>query len=128
MIYRYCVDAGFDIMPQREVTLVQSTFDYHMIEGKPDNLLGDKTNDSNPLDEEVRRQGVEMIAPQKPSRAKRKIQDGRRLRRYERPWIVERFFALIQLQQRLLLRWEYYPANFLGFVQHAALCILIKQF
>jgi hypothetical protein len=27
-----------------------------------------------------------------------------------------------------LVRWEYYPANFLGFVHLAALCILLKQF
>jgi hypothetical protein len=26
------------------------------------------------------------------------------------------------------VRWEYYPVNFLGFVQLAALCILLKQF
>ena len=52
----------------------------------------------------------------------------RRLRRYERRWIVERFFAWIQWQRRPLVRWEYNPLNFLGFVQLAALCILLKQF
>jgi len=26
------------------------------------------------------------------------------------------------------VRWDYYPINFLGFVQLAALCILLKQF
>jgi hypothetical protein len=26
------------------------------------------------------------------------------------------------------VRWEYYPINFLGFVQLAALCILLRQF
>jgi len=47
-------------------------------------------------------------------------QDGRRLRRYERRWLVERFFAWIQWQRRLLVRWEYYAENFLGFVQLAS--------
>ena len=55
-------------------------------------------------------------------------QDGRRLRRYERRWIVERFFAWIQWRRRLLVRWEYYPINFLGFVQLAAICIPLRQF
>jgi transposase len=55
-------------------------------------------------------------------------QDGRRLRRYERRWIVERLFAWIQWQRRLLVRSEYYPSNFLGFVQLAAPGILLKQF
>jgi transposase len=34
------------------------------------------------------------------------MQDGRRLRRYERRWIVERFFAWMQWRRRLLVRWE----------------------
>ena len=98
-----------------------------MIEAKPDNLIGDRAYDSDQLDAAFRAQGTEMIAPHRSNR-KRKTQDGRRLRRYERRWIVERFFAWIQWQRRLLVRWEYYPANFLGFVQLAALCILLKQF
>lgn len=31
------------------------------------------------------------------------------MRRYERRWIVERFFAWIQWQRRLPVRWEYQP-------------------
>jgi transposase len=111
-----------------EVTLVQLTFDFYMIEAKPQNLIGDKAYDSDPLDEELRKQGVEMISPHESNRTRQKTQDGRRLRRYERRWIVERFFAWIQWQRRLLVRWEYYPANFFGFVQLAALCIMLKQF
>ena len=107
---------------------MQLTFDFYMIEARPENLIGDRAYDSDPLDEQLRKQGTEMIAPHKSNRVKRKTQDGRRLRRYERRWIVERFFAWIQWQRRLLVRWEYYPSNFLGFVQLAALCILLKQF
>jgi transposase len=73
-----------------EVTLVQLTFDFYMIEAKPENLIGDRAYDSDQLDEQLRREGVEMIAPHRSTR-KRKTQDGRRLRRYERRWIVERF-------------------------------------
>src|SRR3984957_13950153 len=32
-----------------------------------------------------------------------------------RRWVVERFFAWIQWQRRILVRWEFYPKNFLGF-------------
>jgi hypothetical protein len=35
-----------------EVTLVQLTFDFYMIEAKPDNLIGDKAYDSDPLDQQ----------------------------------------------------------------------------
>jgi transposase len=111
-----------------EVTLVQLTFDFYMIEAKPDNLIGDRAYDSDKLDAQLRAEGVEMIWLHCSTRIKKKTQDGRRLRRYERRWIVERFFAWMQWQRRLLVRWEYYSSNFLGFVQLAALCILIKQF
>lgn len=112
-----------------EVTLVQLTFEFYMIEAKPENLIGDKAYDSDNLDEELRQQGVEMIAPHRSNRRKlRRTQDGRRLRRYERRWLVERFFSWIQWHRRILVRWEYYAQNFLGFVQLACALILLKQF
>ncbi len=50
-----------------------------------------------------------------------------KLRRYERRGLVERFFAWLQWQRRLLVRWEYYAGNFLGFVQLASIVILLRQ-
>lgn len=111
-----------------EVTLVQLSLDFYMIEAKPDNLVGDKAYDSDKLDDALRDQGIEMIAPHKQNRVAPATQDGRRLRRYQRRWLVERFFAWIQWQRRLLVRWEYYSANFLGFVQLATISILLRQF
>ena len=54
----------------------------------------------------MRAQGTEMFSLHKSNRTKRKTRDGRRLRQYERRWIVERFFAWIQWQRRRLVRWE----------------------
>ena len=34
-----------------------------MIEAKPENLIGDRAYDSDPLDAELRKDGIEMIAP-----------------------------------------------------------------
>ena len=100
-----------------------------MIEAKPENLIGDKAYDSDKLDEELREQGIEMIAPHRSNRRKlRRTQDGRRLRRHQRRWLVERFFSWIQWHRRILIRWEYYAQNFLGFVQLACTLILLKQF
>ncbi|HSS65670.1 MAG TPA: IS5 family transposase, partial [Gammaproteobacteria bacterium] len=111
-----------------EVTLVQLSFDFYMIEAKPENLIGDRADDSDKLDAELKEDGIEMIAPHRKNRKKPRTQDRRRLRRYERRWLVERFFAWIQWQRRLLIRWEYYAENFLGFVQLATIAILLKQF
>jgi transposase len=98
------------------VRLVQLCFDFYVIEAKPKYLIGDRAYDSDPLDEQLRRDGIEMIAPHRSNRSKAATQDGRRFRRYARRWLVERFFAWIQWQRRILVRWEYYPQNFLGFV------------
>ncbi len=73
-----------------EVTLVRLTFDFYMIEAKAENLIGDKAHDSEQLDQELRKEDVEKIAPHRSNRQKRATQDGRRLRRYQRRWIVER--------------------------------------
>ena len=111
-----------------EVTLVQLSFDFYMIEAKPENLIGDRAYDSDKLDEQMREESIEMISPHRKGRKKPPTQDRRRLRRYERRWLVERFFAWIQWQRRLLIRWEYYAENFLGFVQLASISILLRQF
>src|SRR3989449_3988479 len=111
-----------------EVRLVQLCFDFYMIEAKPENLIGDRAYDSDPLDAELRKDGIEMIAPHRGNRCTPATQDRRRLSRYMRRWLVERFFAWIQWQRRILVRWEYHAHNFLGFVQLACLVILFKRF
>jgi transposase len=47
---------------------------------------------------------------------------------YTQGEVDERFFAWVQWQRRILVRWEYYPQNFLSFVQLACLLILFKRF
>jgi hypothetical protein len=82
---------------------VQLCFDFYMIEAKPENLIGDCAYDNDPLDETLHQDGIEMIAPHRPNRSKPPTQDRRRLSRYLRRWLVERFFA-IQWQPRILVR------------------------
>ena len=66
-----------------EVRLVQLCFDFYMIEAKPENLIGDRAYDSDPLDEELRNDGIEMIAPHRSNHSKPPTQDRRRLSRCE---------------------------------------------
>jgi transposase len=109
-----------------EVTLVQLSFDFYMIEAKPEHLIGDKAYDSDKLDEKLAEQGVELIAPHRANRHL-KTQDGRALRRYARRWLVERYFAWLHWKRRILVRWEYYASNFLGFVELASITMLLKR-
>ena len=83
-----------------EVRLVQLCFDFYMIEAKPENLIGDRAYDSDPLDHALRQDGIEMIAPHRSNRTKPPTQDRRRLRRFLRRWLVERFFAWIRASWR----------------------------
>jgi hypothetical protein len=63
-----------------------------------------------------------MIAPHRANRSKLPTQDRRRLTRYMRRWVIERFFAWIQWQRRILVRWKYHAHNFLGFVPACLPC------
>ncbi len=46
--------------------------------------------------------------------------------RYQRRWLVERFFAWLRWKRRLLIRWKYYATNFLGFVHLASITMLLR--
>jgi transposase len=111
-----------------EVKLVQLSFDFYMAEAMPEVLIGDRANDSDDLDGDMRRKGVKMVSPHRKNRKKPKTQDGRELRRYKRRWIVERLFAWMKNKRRLLNRWELYPGNFLAFVLVSAVILLLRQF
>ena len=54
-----------------EVRLVQSCFEFYMIEAKPETLIGDRAYDSDPLDDQLREDGIEMVAPYRSNRRKR---------------------------------------------------------
>lgn len=111
-----------------EVTLVEQTLLDRFIIPHPERLIGDKAYDSDPLDEKLREQGTDLIAPHKTNRKKKKTQDGRKLRRYKRRWKIERFFAWLFNYRRTVVRYEYYDENFKAFVLLACSMILLKSF
>jgi len=76
-----------------EVTLVEATLAASCAGEEPERLIGDRAYDSDPLDGALEERGIEMIAPHRRNRKKRKTQDGRKLRRFKRRWKIERLFA-----------------------------------
>jgi transposase len=91
-------------------------------------LIGDKAYDSDPLDQRVREHlHVEMIAPHRWNRSRPATQDGRVLRRYRCRWKNERLFAWLHNYRCIVIRWEYYPENFLGMIQLACAVILLRH-
>src|ERR1700719_3472123 len=111
-----------------EATLVEPTLQRRFLRETPERLIGDKAYDSDPLDQRVREHfGVELIAPHRWNRSRPVTQDGRVLRRYRRPWTIERPLAWLPTYRRIVIRWEYYPENFLGMVQLACAVILLRH-
>ena len=107
-----------------EIKLVRSTLDAGFLEEPPQRLIGDKAYDSDALRADLATEGIELITRQRSNRNVR-TQDGRPLRRYCRRWKIERLFAWLHNFRRVVIRWEFYPENFLGMVQLACAVILL---
>ena len=106
--------------------LVEPTLDACFVSEVPVILIGDKAYDSDPLDASLSDRGIDRVAPHKKNRKKAATQDGRRLRRYKRRFKVERFFSWLEDFRRLVVRWEYHTANYLGFLHLACIRMLMK--
>ena len=108
-----------------EVTLVHATLAERFLSQLPARLIGDNAYESDRLDAELARLGVELIAPHRRTRTQR-TQDGRPLRRYQRRWKIERLFAWFQNFRRLVVRYERFAENFLGML-HLACCVILLR-
>ena len=110
-----------------ETKLVEPTIERCFLAETPERLIGDRAYDSDPLDARIyERFGVRLVAPHNDRRKRQATQDGRVLRRYRRRWKIERLFAWLHNFRRVVIRWEYYPENFLGMVQLACAVILLR--
>lgn len=111
-----------------EVTLVEATLDAAWTQYLPERLVGDKAYDSDVLDARLlEERGVDLISPNRRNRLS-STQDGRKLRRYRRRWRIERVFAWLHNFRRLVVRYEYHAANFLGMLQLGCIIILLRHF
>jgi transposase len=110
-----------------EVTLVEATLAASFAGEEPERLIGDRAYDSDPLDAVLGERGIEkMIAPHRRNRKKTKTQDGRKLRRYKRRWKIERLFAWLGNFRRLVVRYERWAENYLGFARLGCIVILLR--
>ena len=70
-------------------------------------MIADRAYDSDPLRRRLQKRGIELIAPYRKNNKERRYEDGRKLRRYKRRWIVERTNAWLGQFRRLLVRHEH---------------------
>ena len=110
-----------------EVRLVQATLNEIVTVGRPRRIIGDRAYDSDPLDEALAKDGIELIAPHRKNRKKAPTQDGRALRRYKRRWKIERLFAWLNKFKKAITRWDWDCDKYTSLVYLAFSMILLRR-
>ena len=95
---------------------------------RPRRIIADRGYDSDPLRRRFRRRGIELIVPYRCNRRHKPYQDGRKLRRYQRRWKIERTFAWFSNFRRLQVRQDRILSVFQGFCHLACLLITLRYF
>ena len=94
----------------------------------PERLIGDTPYDSDPLRERMQRRKIDVIAPYRENRKKRPYEDGRKMRRSKRRWIVERTHAWLGQFRRLLVRHEFLLSTYRAFFYAACFWITLRRY
>ena len=94
---------------------------------KPERVVADRGYDSDPLRERLQERGIELIATYRRNNRERRYEDGRKLRRYVRRWIVERTNAWLGQFRRLLVRHEHLLATYRAFFYLACFWITLRH-
>ena len=95
--------------------------------GKPGQLIADKGYDSNKVRADLVKEGIEPIIPARSNNTKATHQDGRKLRKYRKRWIVERTNAWIQNFRRVAMRYERSADIYTGLVHMACALIVLRR-
>jgi len=118
-----------------EVTLLEKTIEAIAVprqgrgrpRKKPQRIIADKGYDSDPLRKRLKDRGIDLICPYRSNNQKRKYHDGRKLRRYKRRWTVERTFAWLGNNRRLVIRWDRDIVVYEAFFHVACLLITLRR-
>ena len=94
---------------------------------KPERLIADRGYDSNPARALLVKREIEPIIPKRRNNRKATHQDGRKLRRYKRRWIIERTNSWLQNFRRLVARYERKVKNFEALVHLACALVTLKK-
>jgi transposase len=116
-----------------EVKLVEATLASVKVKvgkrkrGKPKRLIGDRGYDSNKVRALLVKRGIEPIIPARSNNTVATHQDGRKMRRYKRRWIIERSNSWLQTFRRMVVRYERSEKIFAAFVHMACALITLKK-
>jgi transposase len=117
-----------------EVTLAEATLQEVAVprpkgrpRQKPERVIADTAYDSDPLRQRLKKRGIELIAPYRENNRQRRYEDGRKLRRYKRRWIVERTNSWLGQFRRLLVRHEHLLSTYRAFFYLACFWITLRH-
>jgi len=106
--------------------LALQTLDARVIERQPVRIIADRGYDARHLWDAMKARGVDLIAPHLRTPTNR-FQDGRKLRRCRRRWIVERTNAWLFNFRRLVVRYERKLESFRAFLHLACALIALRR-
>jgi transposase len=94
---------------------------------KPKRGIADRAYDSDPLRERLEKRGIDHIVPYRKNSRHRRYEDGRKLRRYKRRWIIERTNARFAQFRRVLILHEHRLSTYRAFSYLACLWITPRR-
>jgi transposase len=129
-------EQSLDSASPAEVTRLEKTLDTVAVgrpgkpgrpRKRPKRLIAERGYDSNPLRARRARRGIEPIIPARSHHKRATHQDGRKLRRYRRRWIVERTFSWLGHFRRLVVRDERLMTVYAGFLHRACALLTLRK-
>jgi len=90
-------------------------------------VVADRGYDSDPLRDQLAADGYRLLAPHRRNRTRPARNDGRRMRRYRRRYVVERTIGWLHSYRRVLVRQEWWPHLHMGFVHLACAFIALAR-
>jgi len=118
--------AYLDAASPSEVKLLEQTL-RTVVLGQPQRLIADRGYDSNALRQMLAERGIEPIIPARSNNTHATHQDGRKLRRYRRRWIVERTIGWLGHFRRLVVRYERLLESYAGFFHLACAILTLRK-
>ena len=98
-----------------------------MLIGRPKRIVMDTEFDSDKFRDRIAARGIDPIVPYRWWATEKRYDDGRKLRRYKRRWVIERHFAWVGNFRRLVTRYERKSRMFQAFVHMAFMLITLRQ-
>lgn len=92
----------------------------------PGVVLADRAYDDDELRDRLEARGIRLISPHRRNRRRPPRHDGRQLRRYKRRYKVERTNSWLQSFRRIVIRYEFYPIHYYGFVLLACIALAAR--